>query len=92
MIIRLIQNLLSRQDPQQAHTLLTRMVVSGILLFVNLVLAGFYGVLAATAVYLVVEWGGFSTTWVMAPIAVALLVGLRKGLLAIQDYWQGYGH
>lgn len=92
MIIRLIQNILSQQDPAEAHTLVTRVVVSGIIVFINLVLYGFYGVLAAVGVYLVVEWGGWPVEWLLAPMVVALLIGLRKAIQAVGDYWQNYGH
>ena len=92
MIIRLIQNILSRQNPEEAHTLVTRVVVSAIIVFVNLVLYGFYGVIAAVFVYLVVEWGRWPPEWVFAPLVVGFLIALRKASHAVRDYWENYGH
>jgi hypothetical protein len=50
--MRLIGLLLSKQDPEQPHSLLTRVVVSLITLFSSLVYAGFFGLLCAVGVYL----------------------------------------
>ena len=91
MIIRLIREILSWQNPEDPHSPLTTTRVSGLILFVNLVLYGFYGVLAAVVVYLVVEWFGLSPGWMFAPMLVSVVIGLRKAAFAVQDYWSNYG-
>jgi hypothetical protein len=48
--MRLVGHLLSKQDPEQPHTLLTQAIVSLIILFSSLVYAGFFGLLCAVGV------------------------------------------
>ena len=91
MIIKIIKDILSTQDPEQPHTYVTRLLVSGIIVFVNLVLYGFYGVMSAVLVYLAVSWFDLNREWVLIPVVVALIIGLWKGGLALSDYWKNYG-
>jgi len=92
MIIKIIEDILSTQDPEQPHTYVTRLLVSGIIVFVNLVLYGFYGVMSAVLVYLGVSWFELNREWALIPLVVALIIGLWKGGLALSDYWKNYGH
>lgn len=91
--MRLIADLLSMQDPEQPHTPLTRAIMSLIILFSNLVYAGFYGVLCAVGVYLLgVELMGLDLRWMYAPIGIAIVVGLKSAAGRLRDYWQNCGH
>jgi hypothetical protein len=91
--MRLIAQLLSRQDPAKPHTLLTRVIVSLIIVFASLVYAGFFGVLGGVAVYLLgVELMDLDLRWMYAPIGIALLIGLKNSLAQLADYWRHYGH
>lgn len=91
--MRLIGHLLSKQDPDQKHTLLTRVLVSLIILFASLVYAGFFGLLCAVAVYLLgVELMGLDVRWMYAPIGFAIVVGLKSDAGRLRDYWQNHGH
>jgi len=89
----LINELLSRQDPHKPHTLLTRLIVSLIIIGSSLIYAGFFGVIGAVAVYLVaVELMGAHLRWFLAPIGVALIFGVRSSVAGLLDYWRNYGH
>ena len=91
--MRLIADLLSLQDPEKPHTLLTRAIVSTIIVVTNLIYAGFFGVLGAVGVYLVgIELMNMDHGWMYAPLGLAFIVGLRSGLKGLVDYWQQYGH
>ena len=91
--MRLIAELLSRQDPAKQHTLLTRIIVSLIILFASLVYAGFFGVMGAVVVYLLfVELQGVALHWALSPIGLALIFGLRSALKDLLDYWRNHGH
>ena len=91
-MIKLVANLLSMQDPERSHTLLTRVIVSLIIVFVSLVYAGFFGVLGAVAVYLIgVELMNVEQRWMFAPLALAIIVGLWSSLGNLTDYWRYYG-
>lgn len=91
--MRLIANLLSSQDPEQKHTLLTRVIVSLIILFSSLVYAGFFGLLCAVGVYLLgVELMNLDVRWVYVPIGVAIIVGLKSAANGLRDYWRNHGH
>ena len=91
--MRLIAELLHMQDPSKPHTLLTRILVSLIIVGINLVYAGFFGVLIAVAVYLLcVELLDMHLHWIFAPVILALLIGLKSSFGNLQDYWQNYGH
>lgn len=91
--MRLIAEILSLQDPAKPHTLLTRTVVSAIIVGANLVYAGFFGVIAAVAVYLMgVELMNADPRWALAPLGLAIVVGLRKSAVSLTDYWRNYGH
>ncbi len=93
MITRLIADLLGAQDPEKPHTLLTRVLVSLIIVASNLVYFGFFGVLALVVVYLVgVELMGIDLRWLYAPIGLAILVGLKQSYSGITDYWRHHGH
>ena len=93
MITRLIADLLGAQDPDKPHTLLTRILVSLIIVAGNLVYSGFFGVLGVIAVYLVgVELMGIDLRWMYAPVGLAILVGLKQSYSGITDYWRHYGH
>lgn len=91
--MKLIAELLNMQDPAKPHTLLTRSIVSLIIVGTSLVYTGFFGVIGAVAVYLIgVELIGAHLRWVWAPIALALVAGLRNSLVLLVDYWRNYGH
>lgn len=91
--MKLIADLLSLQDPDKPHTLLTRVIVSVIIVGANLVYAGFFGVIGAVAAYLVfVELMGAALQWALVPVGLALLVGLKIGLDGLLDYWRNFGH
>ena len=90
---KLIADLLSMQDPDKPHTLLTRVVVSLVIVAASLVYAGFFGVLGAVGVYLLgVELMNIDQQWMFAPVGLALLVGLKSSLGSLVDYWRHYGH
>lgn len=92
-MLRVLENLLARQDPAEKHTLLTRAIVTVLLALVAMVLPGFYGVMAAILVYLLgVELLGLSVSWMFLPLALSLLFGLWKARAAVGDYWENYGH
>ena len=90
--MKLLYQLLSLQDPTQTHTWLTRALVSGIILFANIVLYGFFGVMGAVVVYLIgVEGLGLKRDWILLPVVVALLTGLWRSIPMLGDYWRNYG-
>ncbi len=92
-MIRLVSELLSRQDPNKRHTLLTRSIVSFVILFATLVYFGFFGVIGAVAVYLLgVELMGLHLRWMYAPLALASLISLIGSYRGLRDYWRHYGH
>ena len=92
-MIGLVQNLLSRQDPAQPHTLLTRLIVSACILVACIVMYGFYGLIASIVVYLFgVELLGLTTNWMYFPFFIGLLVGCWYSFWSIRDYWMNYGH
>lgn len=91
--MRLIAELLSKQDPAAPHTWLTRLIVSGIIVFASVVYAGFFGVLGAVCVYLLgVELMDADLRWLYLPIVVSLALGLRGATKQLRDYWRNYGH
>ena len=91
--MKLIVDLLYMQDPAKPHTLLTRVIVSLIIVGVNLVYVGFFGLLGAVGVYLLgVELMGVDPRWMFAPASLALVVGLKSGFGSLLDYWRHYGH
>ena len=91
--MKLIADLLNMQDPEKPHSLLTRSIVSLIIVGTSLVYTGFFGVLGAVAVYLLaVELMGLNLQWTLAPVGLALVVGLRNSLVSLIDYWRNYGH
>ena len=91
--MKLIANLLSMQDPAKPHTLLTRVIVSLIIVVANLILAGVFGVLGAIVAYLLfVELLGTTLHWALVPMGLALIVGLKNGFGGLVDYWRNYGH
>ncbi len=91
--MKLIADLLYLQDPKAPHTLLTRVLVSVIIIGTNLVYAGFFGVIGAVAVYLLgVELLGIDPQWAVAPLGVAVVAGLVGSRGSIRDYWRNYGH
>ncbi len=92
-MISLLQDLLSKQDPAQPHTLLTRLIVSFCICLAYVVLHGFYGLLAAVVVYLIgVEIMGLPLQWMFFPIILGLLSGCWQSFLGLRDYWSNYGH
>lgn len=92
-MIGFLTDLLSRQDPAQPHTLLTRLVVSFCIGFAYIVLYGFYGLVAAVIVYLLgVELMGLPLSWMFAAFAIGVLMGCWKSIQGIRDYWANYGH
>jgi hypothetical protein len=85
-MLRLIADLLSMQDPANPHTLLTRAVVSAIIVGTDLVYAGFFGVFGAVGVYLIgIELMGIHPRWMFAPVGLAILVGLKSSLGNLRD-------
>ena len=91
--MKLIADLLSLQDPAKPHTVLTRAIVSLIIVGINLVYAGFFGMLGAIAAYLlIVELLDKALQWALVPLGFALVVGLKNGLGGLVDYWRNFGH
>ena len=91
--MKLIAGLLNMQDPAKPHTPLTRLIVSLIIVWTSIVYAGFFGVIGAVATYLfAVELIGAHLRWALLPIGLALVVGLRNGVVSLTDYWRNYGH
>ncbi len=91
--MKLISDLLSMQDPAKPHTLLTRVIVSLIIVGISLVYAGFFGVLGAVAVYLLfVELIGIALQLAFVPVGLALVFGLKTGFDGLVDYWRNFGH
>ena len=89
---RLVTQLLARQGPDAPHSPLTRLVISAIIVFAQVVLYGFYGVMGAVVMYLLgVELGGLSLRWVYLPIGVALVIALWGAARMLGDYWRNYG-
>ena len=92
-MIGLVEELLSRQDPTQPHTLVTRLVVSFCICLVYTVLFSFYGVVASIVVYIFgVELMGLPASWAFYPFAVGLLIGCWNAFRSIRDYWKNYGY
>ncbi len=91
--MKLIVELLNMQDPAKPHTLLTRSIVSLIIVGTSIVYSGFFGVIGAVVVYLfAVELIGAHLRWALVPVGLALVVGLRNGVVSLVDYWRNYGH
>ena len=92
-MIKLVADILSRQDPNQPHTLLTRSIVSFAIVFATAVYFGFFGLIGAVAVYLLgVELMGLHLRWMYAPLALTLLIGLISSYRGLKDYWLNYGY
>ena len=92
-MIGLLHEVLSKQDPTQPHTLLTRLVVSFCICLAYIVLHGFYGLIAAIIFYLLgVELMGLPLQWMFYPFVLGLLSGCWKSFLGIRDYWKNCGH
>ncbi|MEE4329223.1 MAG: hypothetical protein V2J10_00030 [Wenzhouxiangella sp.] len=91
--MRLISQLLAHQDPNAPHTLLTRVVITFIIISASLIYAGFFGILAVVAGYLLgVELIGMAPVWLYVPMLLALITGLISGLRQTQEYWRDHGH
>lgn len=91
--MKLIAELLRYQDTSEPHTLLTRVLVSLMIIFVSLVYAGFFGVILFVLVYLLaVELLGADIGWAYAPLGLSLVVGLKNCVVSLVDYWRNYGH
>ena len=91
--MKLIADLLSMQDPEKPHTVLTRVIVSLIIIVTSVIYTGFFGVLGLVAVYLFgVELMNMDTRWIYAPVGVAMIAGLKQSYSGLLDYWQHYGH
>ena len=92
-ISRAVARALAVQDPEASHSLLTRLLVSAIILFSMAVLYGFYGVIGAVVFYLLgVELGGMALPWMYLPIGIALLLAGWRAAKMLVDYWRNYGH
>ena len=90
---KLVLQILRRQDPDQKHTILTRIVISLIIVFASCVLYGFYGLMGSVVFYLVgVELAGLKLGWMFLPLVVMLVFGLWKSFGLLSDYWRNYGH
>ena len=88
-----VRKILAHQNPNDRHTLLTRITVSLVLLFAFCVLYGFYGVIGSVIFYLLgVELAGISPQWMFLPFLLAILYGIAKCVPALIDYWRNYGH
>ena len=88
-----VRRILEHQDPNDRHTLLTRVTVSSIIVFANTVLYGFYGLAGAVVLYLLgVELAGLELRWMYLPLGVMLAYGLWKSLRLLTDYWLNHGH
>lgn len=91
--MKLIYRLNSLQDPTQPHTLLTRALVSGIILFANAVLYGFFGVIAAVVLYLIgIKLLGIVKDWLLLSLVLTLIFGFWRSLSMLADSWRNYGH
>ncbi len=91
--MKLVAELLARQDPGKPHTVLTRVIISMIIVVTSLIYAGFFGVLGSVVVYLIfVELQGAAMHWTLAPLGLALLFGLKSSVSMLLDYWRNYGH
>ncbi|MEM7433312.1 MAG: hypothetical protein AAF351_15425 [Pseudomonadota bacterium] len=91
--MKLVAELLRRQDPTQPHTVLTRVIVSLIIVVANLIYAGFFGVIGVIAIYLLfVELQGVALHWAFAPLGIALIFGVKTSYAYLLDYWRNYGH
>lgn len=91
--MRLISQLLAHQDPNERHTLLTRAVITFIIIAASLIYAGFFGILAVVAGYLLgVELIGMAPVWLYVPMVLALFTGLVSGLRQTLEYWRHHGH
>ena len=92
-MISLLNDLLTKQDQTQPHTPLTRLIVSFCICLANIVLHGFYGLLAAIVVYLLgVELLGLPREWMFYAFILGLLSGCWRSFLNLRDYWRNYGH
>ena len=88
----IIRQLLAHQNPAKKHTLLTRLVISAIIIFANTVLYGAYGVIAAIITYLVfVAWFGLHLLWMFVPLVVMLLYSIARSVAMLVDYWRNHG-
>ena len=92
-VTRIVESLLSRQDPTRPHTLLTRLLVSFCIGLAFIVLYGFYGLIAAIVFYLIgIELLGFPTNWLFYPLIAGVLIGCWKSSSGIRDYWGNHGY
>ena len=92
-ITRIVARALASQDPDAPHSLLTRLVISAIIVFAMVVLYGFYGVMGAVVFYLLgVELAGLPLRWTYLPIGIALLVAGWSAAKMLSDNWRNYGH
>ena len=93
VIENIVGDLLAHQDPREKHSLLTRLVVSAVIVFANMVLYLFYGLIAAVVFYLIgVEALKLSGKVPLIPLGIAVLSGIWKSLSLLVDYWRNYGH
>lgn len=89
----LVADLLAQQDEKARHTLLTRLLISGIILFANIVYAGFFGVIGVVIFYLLgIELMELNERWLLAPLGLALIFGLWQSTRMLKDYWTHHGH
>ena len=92
-MISLLGDLLSKQDQEQPHTPLTRLIVSFFICVAYIVLYGFYGLFASVVVYLLgVEIMGLPLQTMFYPFILGLLSGCWKSFLSLRDYWKNFGH
>ena len=90
-MLNLLESLLSKQDPEQPHSILTRLVVSFCICFVIIVLHGFYGLCAGIVTYLLgVELMGLPQKWAFYPIVLGFLSGVWISVRYSRDYWHNY--
>ena len=92
-MLYLLESLLSKQDPEQPHSILTRLVVSFCIGFAIIVLYGFYGLCAGIVTYLLgVELLGLPQKWAFYPVVLGFLSGAWMSVRHLRDYWRNFGN
>lgn len=91
-MIGIVEQLLSKQDPDRPHTLLTRVLATFCICVAYIVLYGFYGLVGAIVIYLAgVELMGWPTNWMFCSFYLGVLLGCASAFASVRDYWKGFG-